>query len=107
MRKQGATRVEIGVQCLDDEVHSKLNRKQLVEDVVKATKLLKEAGLKVVYHLMPGLPGMNPEKDLRDFKRLFAEEEFQPDMLKLYPTLLVKGSALAVSYTHLTLPTTR
>ncbi len=95
MRKQGATRVEIGVQCLDDEVHSKLNRKQLVEDVIKATKLLKEAGLKVVYHLMPGLPGMNPEKDLRDFKRLFEEEEFQPDMLKLYPTLLVKGSALA------------
>ena len=67
MRKQGATRVEIGVQCLDDEVHGKLNRKQLVEDVVRATKLLKEAGLKVVYHLMPGLPGMNPEKDLRDF----------------------------------------
>ena len=58
-------------------------------------KLLKEAGLKVVYHLMPGLPGMNPEKDLRDFKRLFEEQEFQPDMLKLYPTLLVKGSALA------------
>ena len=60
-----------------------------MEDVVKATKLLKEAGLKVVYHLIPGLPRMNPEKDLRDFKRLFAEEKFQPDMLKLYPTLLV------------------
>ena len=44
---------------------------------IKATKLLKEAGLKVVYHLMPGLPGMTPEKDLRDFKRLFEEEDFQ------------------------------
>tara|TARA_Y100001934_G_scaffold154564_1_gene185210 strand:+ start:87 stop:1589 length:1503 start_codon:yes stop_codon:yes gene_type:complete len=95
MRKQGATRVEIGVQCLDDEVHDKLKRKQTVDDVIKATKALKEAGLKVVYHMMPGLPGMNPETDLRDFKRLFSEEDFQPDMLKLYPTLLVKGSPLA------------
>ena len=95
MRKQGATRVEIGVQCLDDGVHDKLARDQTVDDIVKATKLLKEAGLKVVYHMMPGLPGMTPETDLRDFKRLFEEEDFQPDMLKLYPTLLVKGSALA------------
>ena len=82
-------------QCLDDEVHDKLKRKQTVDDVIKATRALKEAGLKVVYHMMPGLPGMNPETDLRDFKRLFSEEDFQPDMLKLYPTLLVKGSPLA------------
>ena len=95
MRKQGATRVEIGVQCLDDGVHDKLNRQQSVDDVIRATKLLKEAGFKVVYHMMPGLPGMNPETDLRDFKRLFEEEDFQPDMLKLYPTLLVKGSPLS------------
>ncbi|HJM17065.1 MAG TPA: tRNA uridine(34) 5-carboxymethylaminomethyl modification radical SAM/GNAT enzyme Elp3 [Candidatus Poseidoniia archaeon] len=95
MRKQGATRVEIGVQCLDDEVHDKVNRQQKVVDVIQATRLLKEAGLKVVYHMMPGLPGMTPETDLRDFKRLFEEEDFQPDMLKLYPTLLVKGSPLA------------
>ena len=95
MRKQGATRVEIGVQCLDDEVHDKLNRQQKVSEVIEATKALKEAGLKVVYHMMPGLPGMTPETDLRDFKRLFEEPDFQPDMLKLYPTLLVKGSPLS------------
>jgi elongator complex protein 3 len=45
--------------------------------------------------MMPGLPGMTPETDVRDFKRLFEEEDFQPDMLKLYPTLLVKGSPLS------------
>ena len=77
MRKQGATRVEIGVQCLDDGVHDKLNRQQSVDDVIRATKLLKEAGFKVVYHMMPGLPGMNPDTDLRDFKRLFEEEDFK------------------------------
>ena len=97
MRRQGVTRVEIGVQCLDDAVLDKLNRQQSVADVIAATRRLKRAGLKVVYHLMPGLPGMSPEKDRRDFARLFAEPEFQPDMLKLYPTLLVRGAPLAAN----------
>ena len=95
MRKAGATRVEIGVQCLTDSVLDKMNRQQKVTDVINATRYLKEAGLKVVYHMMPGLPGMTPETDVRDFERLFSDPDFQPDMLKMYPTLLVKGSPLS------------
>ena len=95
MRKAGVTRVEIGVQCLTDSVLDKMNRQQKVTDVINATKYLKEAGLKVVYHMMPGLPGMTPKTDVQDFERLFNDPDFQPDMLKMYPTLLVKGSPLS------------
>ena len=51
--------------------------------------------MKVTAHMMPGLPGANPEEDLEDLKRLFRDEEFLPDMSKLYPTLVVPGTALA------------
>lgn len=95
MRMLGATRVEIGVQCLDDAVLAGVGRRQTTADVVAATRHLKAAGLKVCYHLMPGLPGMTPATDHRDFARLFDEPAFQPDSLKLYPMMLVKGAALA------------
>ncbi len=95
MRSLGATRVEIGVQCLDDAVLAGVGRQQTAAEVAEATRHLKAAGLKVCYHLMPGLPGMTPATDRRDFVRLFAEPAFQPDSLKLYPTMLVKGAALA------------
>ncbi|MGC8725881.1 MAG: tRNA uridine(34) 5-carboxymethylaminomethyl modification radical SAM/GNAT enzyme Elp3 [Thermoplasmata archaeon] len=90
----GTTRVELGVQCLDDMVLDHVNRKHTVQDVINVTKGIKNDGFKVIYHIMPGLPGMNPEKDLENFKRLFEDESFRPDMLKIYPTLVVKGTKL-------------
>lgn len=90
----GATKVEFGVQILDDEVLRGVRRGHLVKEVVEATKRSKNAGLKVAYHVMPGLPGSDREKDLASFRRMFEDERFRPDMLKIYPTLVVKGTGL-------------
>jgi elongator complex protein 3 len=90
----GTTRVELGVQTLDDEVYRLVKRGHTVSDVVEATGRLKDAGLKVHYHWMPGLPGMIPEKDLELAERLFDDDRFRPDGLKLYPTMVVGGTEL-------------
>ncbi|MBU4369449.1 tRNA uridine(34) 5-carboxymethylaminomethyl modification radical SAM/GNAT enzyme Elp3 [Patescibacteria group bacterium] len=94
MRKLGCTRVEIGVQIIDDKVLKINNRGHGVKEIIYATKLLKNAGLKICYHIMPGLLGSNPQKDLKMFKKLFANPDFQPDMLKIYPCVVTKGSQL-------------
>jgi len=94
MLKFGATRVELGVQTLDDEIYRLIRRGHNVEDVVKATTLLREQGFKVHYHWMPGLPGSTPEKDLELSKLLFNDPRFKPDGLKLYPTMVVQGTEL-------------
>ena len=90
----GATRVELGVQVLDDRVLASIGRDHTVEDIARATASLKRAGLKVGYHILPGLPGMDPEGDLEAFGRLWEDPRFRPDMLKLYPTLVVSGTGL-------------
>ncbi|MGM0510289.1 MAG: tRNA uridine(34) 5-carboxymethylaminomethyl modification radical SAM/GNAT enzyme Elp3 [Thermoplasmatota archaeon] len=94
MLELGATRVELGVQTLSDEVLDAINRGHTVQDTVEATRLAKNRGLKVCYHMMPGLPGTTPEKDLENFKKLFDDQRFQPDMLKIYPTLVIEGTEL-------------
>ncbi len=91
----GITRLEIGVQSLRDGVLAKSNRGHTVEDAAKAFRVARDAGLKVTAHMMPGLPGAAPEEDLEDLRRLFEDEGFRPDMTKLYPTLVVPGTALA------------
>lgn len=98
MLKFGATRVELGVQTLDDEIYRLIKRGHTVADVIKATRRLREHGLKVHYHMMPGLPGMIPEKDLELFQQLFANPQFRPDGLKIYPTMVVAGTELEKWY---------
>ncbi len=90
----GTTRVELGVQTLDDEIYRLVRRGHRVEDVVKATAALREHGFKVHYHWMPGLPGSTPEADLALSRRLFDDPCFRPDGLKLYPTMVVGGTEL-------------
>jgi elongator complex protein 3 len=94
MRAQGATRVELGVQCPDDDIYARVKRGHTVADVVQATRLAKDAGMKVGYHMMPGLPGVPREGDIGAFKRLFEDPDLKPDMLKIYPTLVLKGTPL-------------
>ncbi len=94
MLEFGTTRVELGVQTLDDEVYRLVRRGHKVEDVVKATTLLREHGFKVYYHWMPGLPGSTPQEDLELSRKLFADDSFRPDGLKLYPTMVVEGTEL-------------
>jgi elongator complex protein 3 len=98
MRELGCTRVEIGVQAVDDDILKLNKRGHGVLEIASATKLLKQFGFKVTYHLMPALPGATPEKDLELFKKLFTDERFQPDQIKFYPTVVTKGSLLYTWY---------
>ena len=93
-RKLGCTRVELGVQSIFDEVLKKNRRGHGVSETIRATKLLKNAGFKINYHLMPGLPGSTVKKDFAMFGEIFSNPDFQPDMLKIYPTVVIKNSAL-------------
>jgi len=98
MREFGVTRVELGVQIIDDKIYKKVKRGHLVKDVIDTTKALKDAGFKVGYHIMPGLPGSNPKKDLTLFKKIFSDEKFKPDQLKIYPCQVIKGAELEKEY---------
>jgi elongator complex protein 3 len=90
----GCTRVELGVQSIFNDV-LKINKRGHNSDAtIQATKLLKDAGFKINYHMMPGLPGSNLKKDYEMFRQLFTNPAYQPDMLKIYPTVVVKNSAL-------------
>ncbi|MBI4116904.1 tRNA uridine(34) 5-carboxymethylaminomethyl modification radical SAM/GNAT enzyme Elp3 [Candidatus Pacearchaeota archaeon] len=98
MLSYGCTRVEIGVQMPDDKLYKKTNRGHSVKDVVEATRKLKDAGFKVGYHIMPGLPGSDEKKDLRLFKKIFDYENFRPDQLKIYPCQIISDSPLEKIY---------
>jgi len=90
----GATRVEIGVQTLSDEVYLITRRGHTVEDVASAFHAARRGGLKICAHMMVGLPGSDPRGDLESFKALFEDEKFRPDELKIYPTLVIRGTGL-------------
>jgi len=93
----GGTQMELGVQTLSDEVYRKVLRGHTVADVAKATKLLKNSAFKVGYHMMPGLFA-TPEEDEEYFRMLFEDERFKPDMLKIYPAMVLKGTPLYKQY---------
>ena len=88
----GVTRVQIGVQHYDDTILKKINRKCYTEDTIKAIRLLKQCGFKIVAHLMPDLPGSSPEKDQWMFDQLLTRPELMVDDLKIYPTAVVKSA---------------
>jgi elongator complex protein 3 len=90
----GMTRVEMGAQILDETILRAVNRGHGLQAVIDGTRAAKRNGLKVCYHLMPGLPGSTKAKDLASFRRVFEDVDFRPDMLKLYPTLVVKDTKL-------------
>jgi elongator complex protein 3 len=94
----GCTRVELGVQMPSDDIYKKIERGHKVKDVVDATRELKNAGFKVGYHIMPGLPLSGLKKDLQIFKKIFSDEKFKPDQLKIYPCQVIKGSKLEELY---------
>jgi elongator complex protein 3 len=90
----GGTRVELGVQTLNDKIYEKIQRNHKVSDVINATSLLRDSSFKFVYHLMPGLPGSTPKEDLNVFRKVFSDSDFKPDMLKIYPCLVIKNTLL-------------
>ncbi len=98
MLRFGITRVEIGVQCLRESVYRITNRGHSYGDVVESFRISRDAGYKIAAHMMPGLPTMTPEKDIEDFGRLFGDPSLRPDMLKIYPSLVLEGTPLLEEY---------
>jgi elongator complex protein 3 len=90
----GVTRIELGVQTIYEDVYRLVNRGHTVEDVVEATRVARDSGMAVIYHLMPGLPGSDPERDLEMFREVFRNPDFRPDAIKIYPCLVIKGTKL-------------
>lgn len=94
MRDLGCTRVELGVQSIYDDI-LKINRRgHTTQEIIRATKLLKDASFKINYHLMPNLPGSTLKKDEQMFKQIFTDSNFQPDLLKIYPCVVLKDAPL-------------
>ncbi|TSD01925.1 MAG: elongator complex protein 3 [Parcubacteria group bacterium Athens0714_25] len=93
-RLLGCTRVELGVQSIFDDVLELNKRGHSISETIRATKLLKDAGFKINYHIMPGLLGSTIKRDIEMFRQLFTDQDFQPDMLKIYPTVVIKDSEL-------------
>ena len=107
MLKMGVTRVELGVQTIYNHIYEKIKRGHKVEDVIEANRILRDSGVKVAMHMMPGLFPLArenpvteqcPDKDLKMFKEIFKNENFKPDMLKIYPCLVTEGSELHELY---------
>jgi elongator complex protein 3 len=94
----GATRVELGVQTIFDKVLFTINRGHTVTDSIAATRIAKDAGFKVCYHMMPGLPGSTLKMDEESLTTIFQDERFKPDMIKIYPTLTIEGTTLFDSW---------
>lgn len=89
-RRYGVTRIQIGVQHYDDSILKKINRQCYTKDTIRAIRLLKQVGLKVVVHLMPDLPGSNPDLDKWMFNVAINNSDLQFDDVKIYPTAVCK-----------------
>ncbi len=93
-RYLGVTKVQIGVQSLDDRILALNKRGETVEDVRNAMRLLRLSGFKIHAHWMPNLLGATPESDLQDFGRLWSDPALRPDELKIYPCMLLENAEL-------------
>ncbi len=98
LRRLGATKIQLGVQSLDDEILLANRRGHDVAATRRAFRELRAAGFKLHAHWMPNLLGATPARDAADYRRLFDEVDFRPDELKLYPCLLVESAALAAHH---------
>jgi elongator complex protein 3 len=94
MLAYGCTRVELGVQTTDDKILKAVNRGHGRNEIIESTRILKDLGFKVNYHMMPGLPGSSAVKDLAALRETLDDRDFRPDMYKIYPTMVLKGTGL-------------
>ncbi|KAF8437002.1 hypothetical protein BGX38DRAFT_1145288 [Terfezia claveryi] len=94
MLRYGCTRLEVGVQSLYEDVARDTNRGHTVKSVCETFRLAKDAGYKVVSHMMPDLPNVGMERDLAQFTEYFENPNFRTDGLKIYPTLVIRGTGL-------------
>lgn len=94
MRELGCTKVQIGVQHTSNKVLELNKRGEKIEDTINAMQLLKDAGFKVAFHMMPNLPGSTPAMDIKMLNEIFESEKFRPDHLKIYPCVVTPYAEL-------------
>jgi len=92
MLRLGGTKVEVGVQTTYERINREMHRGHGVQASIDANRRLRDAAFKVGFHMMPGQPGMTKEMCLEDFRQLFEDPRWRPDYLKIYPTLVVRGT---------------
>ena len=95
MLRLGCTRVELGIQSVYDDVLKKIQRGHTIKDSIESIRILKDLGFKLNFHMMLGI---NNSRELQGLKELFINEDFKPDMLKLYPCMVLKGTRLYDDY---------
>lgn len=98
IRKLGATKVQLGVQSLNNTVLKLNKRGHTIAQTAYAFNLLRKAGFKIQIHYMPNLYGSSVKKDIADFKKLFSNKNFKPDEIKLYPCSLISSAELINYY---------
>lgn len=96
--KLGCTRVELGIQTLYENVLKETHRGHTLQDSIDSVRILRDLGFKLNFHMMPGLPGVNKEKDINCYKELFENPDYRPDMLKIYPTMVMPGTKLYLDF---------
>jgi elongator complex protein 3 len=92
--EMGVTRVELGIQSVYDSVLTAINRGHTVTDNIESIQTLRDLGFKLNFHYMPGLPGVNKEKDFQGMLELFKNSDYRPDMLKIYPCMVMPDTKL-------------
>ncbi|MGM0606410.1 MAG: tRNA uridine(34) 5-carboxymethylaminomethyl modification radical SAM/GNAT enzyme Elp3 [Halobacteriota archaeon] len=90
----GGTKVEVGVQTTYERINREMHRGHGTQESIDANRRLRDSGFKVGFHMMPGQPGMTREMCLEDFRQLFGNDDWRPDYLKIYPTLVVRGTRM-------------
>ncbi len=93
-RELGVTKVQVGVQAFDETILKRIKRGHTLDRVGEATRLLKDAGIKVCYHFMPNLPGSNPELDVQMAHMMYEDPRFKPDFVKIYPAQVIPGTEM-------------
>lgn len=94
MLNQGCTRVELGIQSVYDVPLKLINRGHTVDDNKKSIQILKDLGFKLNFHMMLGLPSVDKEKDIEGIRTLFTDPGYGPDMMKIYPCMVMPGTGL-------------
>lgn len=94
LRALGCTRVELGVQSVTNRILERSGRGHGTTEVIRAAKLLKDAGCKTDFHMMPQLPGATVRSDEKDLRKIFDDPDYRPDMIKIYPTVVLESAPL-------------
>ncbi len=98
LRALGVTKVQVGIQSMNDHILSINNRGHDVEATRKAFRLLRLGGYKIHGHWMPNLLGATPESDVEDYGRLWSDPAIRPDELKIYPCMLLENAEMYEYY---------